>query len=71
VGGSEKRMFYNPDEPFCRSSRELDDRQWTLDHFQIKLLKLKDLMHTRTAKKIAQERTRFMMLFIMQLEREI
>jgi uncharacterized protein len=71
VGGSEKRTFYNDGDPFCRSSRELDDKRWTLDHFQIKLLKLKDLMHTRTAKKIAQERTRFMMLFIMQLEREI
>jgi uncharacterized protein len=71
VGGSEERTFYNPDDPFCRCSRELDDRQWTLDHFQIKLLKLKDLMHTRTAKRIAQERTRFMMLFISQLKREI
>lgn len=71
VGGSEKRTFYKADDPFCRSSRELDDRQWTLDHFQTKLLKLKDLMHTRTAKKIAQERTRFMMLFIRQLQKEI
>lgn len=71
VGGSEKRTFYNADDPFCRSSRELDDRQWTLDHFQKKLLKLKDLMHTRTAKKIAQQRTKFMMLFIRQMKREI
>ncbi|MDP8888256.1 MAG: HD domain-containing protein [Thermoproteota archaeon] len=71
VGGSEKRMFYKADDPFCRSSRELDDRQWTLDHFQTKLLKLKNLMHTRTAKKIAQERMRFMMLFIRQLQKEI
>jgi uncharacterized protein len=71
VGGSEKRTFYSADDPFCRSSRELDDRQWTLDHFQIKLLKLKDLMHTRTAKKIARERTKFMMLFIRQLKTEI
>jgi uncharacterized protein len=71
AGGSEKRTFYNADDPFCRSSRGLDDRQWTLDHFQIKLLKLKDLMHTTTAKKIAQERTKFMMLFIRQLKMEI
>jgi uncharacterized protein len=71
VSGSEKRTFYNADDPFYRSSRELDDRQWTLDHFQTKLLKLKDLMHTKTAKKIAQERTTFMMLFIRQLQKEI
>jgi uncharacterized protein len=71
VGGSERRTFYNTEDPFCRSSRELDDRQWTLDHFQIKLLKLKNLMHTRSAKKIALERTKFMILFIRQLKTEI
>jgi uncharacterized protein len=71
VGGSEKRAFYNVHDPFYRSSRELDDKQWTLDHFQTKLLKLRDLMHTRTAKKIAQQRTKFMMLFIRQLKMEI
>jgi uncharacterized protein len=71
VGGSENRTFYNANDPFCRSDRGLDDMQWTLDHFQTKLLKLKDLMHTRTAKKIAQERTKFMMLFIRQLQKEI
>lgn len=71
ISGSEKRTFYKADDPFYRSSRELDDRQWTLDHFQTKLLKLKDLMHTKTAKKIAQERTTFMMLFIRQLQKEI
>jgi uncharacterized protein len=71
VGGSENRTFYNADDPFCRSGRDLDDMQWTLDHFQAKLLKLENSMHTKTAKKIAQERTRFMMLFIRQLEKEI
>jgi uncharacterized protein len=71
VSGSEKRMFYKADDPFCRSTREPDDSQWTLDHFQTKLLKLKDLMHTRTAKKIAQQRTKFMMLFVRQLQKEI
>lgn len=71
VGGSENRTFYNADDPFCRSDRDLDDMQWTLDHFQMKLLKLQDCMHTKTAKKIAQERTRFMILFIRQLQKEI
>ena len=70
-GGSKKRTFYNADDPFCGSSREMEDKKWTLDHFHIKLLKLKDFMHTRTAKRIAQEHTRFMILFIRQLQREI
>jgi uncharacterized protein len=71
IGGSEGRTFYNADDPFCRSNRELDDKQWTLDHFHKKLLKLEDFMHTRTARKIAQERTRFMTLFMRQLQKEI
>jgi len=71
VGGSENRTFYNADDPFWRSGRDLAEMQWTLDHFQTKLLKLKQTMHTKTAKKIAQKRTRFMMDFMMQLHREI
>jgi uncharacterized protein len=71
VGGEENRAFYNPDDPFCRLNRETDDKQWTLDHFQTKLLKLKDSMHTETAKEMAEERTKFMELFIKQLEKEL
>lgn len=71
VGGEEKRAFYNPTDPFCESNREPDDKQWTLDHFQAKLLKIKYSVHTKTAKKAAQERTKFMELFIEQLRKEI
>ena len=71
VGGSERRSFYNPDDPFWKSTRELDDREWTLDHFRTKLLKLKDSMHTKTAREMAQERARFMELFIKQLQKEL
>lgn len=71
VGGSEKRPFYNPDDPFWKSNRELNDREWTLDHFQTKLLKLKDSMHTNTARKMGRERAKFMELFIKELQREL
>jgi uncharacterized protein len=71
VSGSENRTFYNADDPFCRSDRNLDDSRWTLDHFQTKLLKLEENMHTETAKKIARERTSFMIFFISQLQKEI
>jgi uncharacterized protein len=71
VGGSESRTFYNPDDPFCKSGRELNDREWTLDHFQTKLLRLKKSMHTKAAREIAKERARFMELFIKQLQKEI
>ena len=71
VGGSESRIFYNPNDPFYKSNRRSDDRQWTLDHFQKKLLKLKDSMHTDTARKMAQDRTKFMQMFLRQLQKEI
>lgn len=71
VGSSEDRMFYNPDDPFWKTGREPDDWQWTLDHFQAKLLKLKDSMHTKAAQEMAEERTRFMEQFIEQLKKEL
>lgn len=71
VGGSENRSLYNPTDPFCESERQLDDMQWTLDHIKKKLMILKNSMHTKTAKKIAEERTEFMELFLNQLRKEI
>jgi uncharacterized protein len=71
VGGHEKRPFYNQNDPFCKSDRELNDREWTLDHFYKKLLRLKKSMYTKTAKDMARERARFMELFIKQLQKEI
>jgi uncharacterized protein len=71
VAGIENRTFYHADDPFCRSGRDLDDKKWTVDHFQTKLLKLQEIMHTESAKKIARERTRFIKLFIRQLQNEI
>jgi uncharacterized protein len=71
VGGSEARTFYNPSDPFHRSKRELNDREWTLDHFYKKLLRLKKSMHTKTAKEIAKERAKFMEQFVIRLKKEI
>ena len=67
----EKRAFYNSHDLFCRYNRALYDKKWTLDHFEIKLLKLKGLMYTRTVKKIARQRTKFMMLCIRQREEDL
>ena len=71
VGGSENRSLYNPTDAFCERERQLDDTQWTLDHIKKKLMILKNSMHTKTAKKIAEERTEFMELFLNQLRKEI
>jgi uncharacterized protein len=71
VSGSERRDFYNPGDPFWKSGRELNDREWTLDHFYKKLLRLKKAMHTKTAREMAKERAAFMEQFVKQLKKEI
>lgn len=71
VGGSENRRLYNPIDPFCSSERQLDNVLWTLDHIESKLMVLRNSMHTKTAKKIAYQRTEFMKLFVNQLRDEL
>lgn len=70
VGGSEKRPFYNEDDPFCRG-REPDDQAWTLDHFYKKLLKLESMMNTESGRAEAKKRTRILKGFLAQLKKEI
>jgi len=65
-----KRPFYSPDDPFC-VSRAPDDKEWGLDHVYKKLLLIPERLHTKTAKAIAEDRTRFMRVYLEQLEREI
>lgn len=70
TGGTLKRSFYHPADPFCRS-REPDDAKWNLDHFYRKLLKLESGMHTQTAKKIASKRAEVLRRYLQDLEEEI
>ncbi|MCE9652778.1 MAG: HD domain-containing protein [Nitrosarchaeum sp.] len=70
VGGSEKRPFYNAEDPFCKN-RIPDDQIWTLDHFYRKLLKLESLMNTKSGKIEAKKRTKVMKDFLNQLKKEI
>ncbi len=52
----------------CEKGRDIRD---TLRHFEEKLLKLKDLIYTETAKRIAEERYKFMLEFYERLKREL
>ena len=65
-----KRPFYAPDDPFCRA-REPDDKQWGIDHFYRKLLRIGDGLHTATARALGEERIAFMRAYLDQLEREV
>ncbi len=64
------RPFYSPMDPFCLE-RPPDDRRWGLDHFYKKLLRISEGLHTRHARKMAEDRMLFMREFLAQLRREI
>ncbi len=66
-----KRKLYNACDPFYETNRELNDKEYALDHFYRKLLKLPGLMHTKTGKEIAKTRKKFMIKFIDELKKEI
>ncbi len=62
-GGYKERELYNPEiKPEFHNSFEQykNSNGPTINHFHEKLLLLKDLMNTGTAKKIAEERHRYM-----------
>lgn len=72
-GGSKGRALFNPEEKpmeYIESSSYQKNTSCTINHFYEKLLKLKDLMNTDIAKKMARERHRFMEKFLKEFYKE-
>ena len=72
-GGFKNRPLYNPNiAPNLNMTKEEYKKNAapTLNHFYEKLLLLKDKMNTKTGKQIAQERHKFMELFLSQFYAE-
>lgn len=59
-GGSKEREIWNPENP----------EMTTIQHFHDKLLKLKNLMNTNSAKKIAKERHNYLEEFLTRFYKE-
>lgn len=62
-GGFKNRPLYDPDMPpvdYESARAYYQSAAPTINHFYEKLLKLKDLMHTESARKLADERHRYM-----------
>jgi len=70
VAGSEKRLFYNVEDPFCKK-RDPDDQKWSLDHFYKKLLLLESRMNTNSGKVEAKIRTKILKNFLSDLKKEL
>jgi uncharacterized protein len=65
-----KRPFYDPADPLCET-RPPDDKQWGVDHFFKKLLKIPTTLNTATGRAMAEERARYMDGYLRQLKAEI
>ncbi|HHF2950719.1 phosphohydrolase [Vibrio parahaemolyticus] len=59
------------DKDIFAQQRELDDKQFTLDHFQAKLFKIAETMNTESARREAQKRKTFMQTYLEQLHDEV
>lgn len=62
--------LYHPADPLARA-RALDDKAFALDHFERKLFRVPALLHTASARALAEERVAFMRAFVAQLGREV
>ena len=72
-GGNHNRVMHDPNEPPTLSMSEDEYRNHvstTINHFYEKLFNLKDLMNTKTAIKIAEERNRYMKEYIIEFMNE-
>jgi uncharacterized protein len=69
-GGAKNMVLYDENDPLAKN-RRLDDTKYVLDHFQTKLLKLGEAVHTETAKHLIRQRQKYLASFISQFTMEI
>lgn len=70
VGSLMKREFYSSIDPFCEN-RKPSDKEFTIDHFYQKLVKLPDSMQTEAGKREGRARLKTMTSFLDSLKVEI
>ena len=63
--------FYHPQDPLGKTTRILNDKNYAIDHFAIKLLNLCERMHLPMAKIEAQKRHQTMLNFLNAINREV
>lgn len=68
--GQMQREFYNIEDPFCETHTP-DPFQYGLDLFYERLLRVENLMNTKTGQRLTQERTKFLHFFLNELKSEL
>lgn len=70
TSGALKRALFDSADPFARH-RPVNDTQWTLDHFQSKLLLIPDKMQTDAGRRLAKYNIEFMINYMAKLSAEL
>ncbi|MDY1038826.1 phosphohydrolase [Lelliottia sp. CFBP8978] len=70
VSGSLNVALFDADDPFA-DARELNDKQFALDHFQTKLLRLPETMQTGMGRELARHNAHFLVQFMAKLSAEL
>ena len=70
TAGLMQKELFDAEDPLAKT-RPLNDKQYALDHFQQKLLKLPALMNTVTGKAMAEDHARYLEDFMERLYDEV
>jgi uncharacterized protein len=70
TGASFGASLWHPEDPWGQG-RDLDDKAWSLDHFERKLLKLAADMKTGAGRRLAEDRQRAMLAYLAALRAEL
>ena len=70
TSGRMEREMFDPYDPLAKH-RQLDDMQFALDHFFVKLYKVADTMQTAAGRKMAEQRRKYLEEYVTQLLTEL
>ncbi|POT59463.1 phosphohydrolase [Citrobacter amalonaticus] len=70
ISGALGAGLFDAEDPFA-TQRELNDKQFALDHFQTKLLTLPKTMKTERGKALARHNAQFLVTFMAKLSAEL
>ncbi len=66
-----QRGFFHPTDPFCDHRLPGEPVEYALDFFKKRLLKVKERMHTKTGKRLAERRHGFLLSFLDEVREEL